>query len=637
MWALAALLLAALGAALGSLYVSVGPGALFQQGVNYVLVVGVSGLTLLFSLYMLLKQRQLQSLRAELFQAIVTQESLRARLSGLSTLFEGAAHVGAPIDVEVMLQALADHVRAPLRADRASLMLLDPESGELHCVAVSGRNPDPVRGVRVPRGAGIAGWVVEQGQAIVLTPDLVQRRFPAACHPPRDIAAGLCVPVALRDQVIGVLNLSRVEGSEAFTEEDARILTAFAAHIAIAIRSANDRRQAREIDERHAEQQRQSQKMESLGRLAGGVAHDFNNLLTVILSYGSKLLRGQAADDPMRQCAEKITEAAERCAALTRQLLTFSRKQVVTMRRIEMNACVQRMSVLLRRLIGENVELETVLAPNAGSIQADSSQIEQVLMNLVVNARDALPAGGRVTITTERAQLDVVAAATHGVRPGPYCVLAVRDTGHGMDAATQAKALEPFFTTKEQSTGLGLSTVYGIVQQSGGFLAMESRPGYGSTFRIGFPSADSQEQAAAPRGDSVATGAHGATILLVEDEQAVRELVRELLSQNGFQVLEASWAGEAVMIAESHEGRIDLMLTDVVMPGESGGELARWMEQARPEMPVLFMSGYSDDAIVRAGVQHGAAFLAKPFSEEDLIAKVRAMLAQDSAAIARAA
>jgi signal transduction histidine kinase/ActR/RegA family two-component response regulator len=633
-WVLAALVLVSLGAALVSMKMTgITTEDILAGDSGYVLLVGVAGLVVLFALYMLHKQSQIQGLRAELYQAMVLQESLRSRLSGLSTLFEGVAQVGVQFDLEAMLQTLTDHVRSALHAERSSLLLLDADTRELRCVAVVGRNPEPVRASRVKAGEGIAGHVVEKGEPLALTPEIVTRRFATAAHPARDIRGGLCVPLALPDQVIGVLNVTRIENPEPFTEEDARMVTVFAAHIAIAIRRVNERRQAQDVLREHEEQNRQSQKMESLGRLAGGVAHDFNNLLTVILSYGAKLLRGLAPADPMRQCAEKITDAADRCASLTRQLLTFSRKQVVEARVLDLNECVGDMSELLRRLIGENVELVTQLDPAVARIRADRHQLEQVLMNLVVNACDALPLAGRVTISTSNVALDPAGAARHaGARPGDYAVLTVRDTGHGMDAETQAHVFEPFFTTKEQGTGLGLSTVYGVVQQSGGFISIESKPGQGTTFRIHFPKVEAGE-ATVPVADTSAPGRRGgATILLVEDEADVRELVRDLLETHGYQVLVAEWAGEAVMLNETHVGDIDLMLTDVVMPGESGGQLAQWMAQARPDMPVLYMSGYTDDAIVRHGVQNdGAAFLQKPFTEEALLQKVDAMLASSAA------
>ncbi len=377
-------------------------------------------------------------------------------------------------------------------------------------------------------------------------------------------------------------------------------------------------------------QLRASQKMEGIGRLAGGIAHDFNNLLTAILGY-SELMEAQLPDDEnLRSSLREIRHASERAAALTRQLLAFSRRQVLQPELLDLNAVVSEVETLLRRLIGEDVRLATRLDPALGSVKADPGQLEQVLMNLVVNARDAMPEGGTLTIETANAVLD--ARFTRGnpdARSGEYAVLTVADTGIGMSDEVRSHAFEPFFTTKEhgKGTGLGLATAYGIVKQSDGHITVESEPGRGTTFRIYFPHAAG---AAAPSGlgERPVLSPRGAeTILLVEDEPGVRRLARTILEAQGYAVLEAASGDEALAVARSHPGEIHLVATDVIMPGISGRVLWDRLQGLSPNSRVLFMSGYTDDAIARHGVlEPGIAFLQKPFTPFSLAQKVREVL-----------
>jgi PAS domain S-box-containing protein len=388
---------------------------------------------------------------------------------------------------------------------------------------------------------------------------------------------------------------------------------------------------AEDVTDRRAfeEQMRQSQKMEAIGRLAGGVAHDFNNLLTVIKGYTELLLDGYAEHDPRRAEVEEVRKAADRAGALTRQLLAFSRQQVLAPKTLNVNEVVRSMDGLLRRLLGENVELSTVLGVQVGQVRADPGQLEQVIMNLAINARDAMPRGGKLTIGTANTEIEEMGAREHPtIAPGSYVLVAVSDTGQGMDADTQAHIFEPFFTTKEQGkgTGLGLSTVYGIVKQSGGDIWVYSEIGVGTTFKVYLPRVD-----AAPEnlpGTSRAVRVVGSeTILLVEDEAGVRALVRKFLERSGYSVVEASSGDEALKEAEKFPGHIDLLLTDVVLPRMSGSELARRLVDARKDTRVLYMSGYTDDAIVHHGVlSAGAAFLQKPFTADALARKIREIL-----------
>lgn len=378
------------------------------------------------------------------------------------------------------------------------------------------------------------------------------------------------------------------------------------------------------------EQLRQAQRMEAVGRLAGGMAHDFNNLLTGITGYTELALLELGGNDPIREHLQEIRKAAERASELTRQLLTFSRRQVLTPRVLDLNAIVTEMEKLIRRLIGEDLDVAVVLEPELWYVHADPSQLEQVILNLVVNARDAMPRGGKLTLETANVELGADYAKRHvDVEPGPYVMLAISDTGHGMDSETRERIFEPFFTTKdkEKGTGLGLSMVYGIVQQSGGHIWVYSEPGEGTTFKIYLPRAADDTR---PAEESVIqhSSLQGTeTVLLVEDDDLVRGLARRVLTKNGYQVLEARNAGEALLLCERHQGAIDLMVSDVIMPQMNGPELVQRLTRVKPEMRVLYMSGYTDNAILHRHVLSPAtAFLQKPFTPEDLARKVREVL-----------
>jgi signal transduction histidine kinase len=395
------------------------------------------------------------------------------------------------------------------------------------------------------------------------------------------------------------------------------------------LRESAARRLAEEELRRTEEQLRQAQKMEAVGQLAGGVAHDFNNMLSVILSYAEIVLSELPAEDPMRPDLEEIRKAGLRASNLTRQLLAFSRRQVMQPRALDLNRVVQGLAGMLRRLLGADVDLSVVGQTGLWSVKADAGQIEQVVMNLAVNARDAMPTGGRLVVETKNAELTEQDAREHlGVKPGPYVMLAVNDSGVGMDKETQARVFEPFFTTKEQGkgTGLGLSTVFGIVAQSGGYIWAESELNHGSTFKIYFPkSEESAKGASSPPSLSVPGGSE--TILLVEDDDQVRAVAHEILKRHGYHVLDAASPGDAIVICEQHRGKIDLLLTDVILPRMSGRLLAERLRPLRPEMRVLFMSGYTGDTAMNHGVlDFGAGFLPKPLTPPALMAKVREVL-----------
>ena len=390
---------------------------------------------------------------------------------------------------------------------------------------------------------------------------------------------------------------------------------------------------ARDITERKQleEQFRQSQKMEAIGQLAGGVAHDFNNLLTVINGYSSLALQRMPDEDPLRENLEEISKAGERAANLTRQLLAFGRKQMLQPVALNLNDVISDLNKMLRRLIGENIKLTAKFDPALRKIRADPGQIEQVIVNLVVNARDAMPQGGHLTIETANFEVDSEYAGSHiGVGPGSYAMLAVTDSGVGMNEQTKARIFEPFFTTKEKGkgTGLGLSTVYGIVQQSGGNIWVYSEAGTGTSFKIYLPELIEPEREAKAASASANTMLRGTeTILLVEDEEVVRGLTQKILEESGYHVLTAGGGDEALQLCSEKKTKIDLLLTDVVMPGASGKEVADRLGDMVPGIKVLFMSGYTDESIVHHGVlDSNVEFIQKPFTPVALSRKVREVL-----------
>jgi PAS domain S-box-containing protein len=377
------------------------------------------------------------------------------------------------------------------------------------------------------------------------------------------------------------------------------------------------------------EQLRQSQKMEAVGRLAGGVAHDFNNMLSVILSFTSLALDELPPDSSVRADLQEVLRAGERSRELTKQILAFSRKQLLAPQILDPNASLRALEPMLRRLIGEDVQLKLTLDPQLGRVRADPNQLEQVLMNLAVNARDAMPRGGMLTIETMNVELDQQYTKTHlETTPGPHVMIAVTDTGVGMDHATQARVFEPFFTTKGpgEGTGLGLSTVFGIVKQSGGSIWLYSEPGRGTTFKIYFPRSDEREVTTSAR-PVPARSLGNETILLVEDEAMLRNLVASILRRAGYQVLVAARPSEALSLAQSHAGHIDLLFTDVVMPEFTGKQLAEKILAMRPTIRVLYMSGYTENTIVHHGVlDEGIVFLPKPLTPDAVLDKVRTAL-----------
>jgi nitrogen-specific signal transduction histidine kinase/CheY-like chemotaxis protein len=377
------------------------------------------------------------------------------------------------------------------------------------------------------------------------------------------------------------------------------------------------------------EQLRQSQKIEAIGTLAGGVAHDFNNLLTAILGYSDLLLGAVPADSPLRRDLKEIRTAGQRAASLTQQLLAFSRRELAVMKVLDLTKIIADVETMLRSLVGDNIALVTMTSPSLGYIKADRGQLEQVLVNLVANARDAMPAGGRLTIDCIDVDLhDLKAADRAGLGPGRYVTLTVSDTGIGMDAETRGRIFEPFFSTKEKGrgTGLGLSTVYGIVTQSGGHIRVDSEPGHGTSVRIWWPRVD--DAISPPERRMTARPAGGSeTILLVEDQETVRRFAKTVLTRGGYRVLEAAHGEEAMDVATGADESIDLVLTDAVMPGMSLSSLIAGLDAVQPNSKTLIMSGYTSEAVVRRGIsQSDIPFLQKPFTGSTLLSKVREVL-----------
>jgi PAS domain S-box-containing protein len=378
------------------------------------------------------------------------------------------------------------------------------------------------------------------------------------------------------------------------------------------------------------EELRQSQKMEAIGRLAGGIAHDFNNLLTVISGNCQLSLLDLKEGDPLRRSIEEIRVASDRASSLTRQLLAFSRRQTLNFMILDLNDILRNLDKMLHRVIGEDIELIYLLSKDIGKIKTDPGQVEQVILNLALNARDAMPKGGKLILETANAEIDDEYVQAHiGVKPGRYVRLSVSDTGAGIPPEVRERIFEPFFTTKEngKGIGLGLSTVYGIVKQSGGNIWVYSEPGYGTVFKVYFPRAEEPVEVWSEKVKEIETLYGGETILLVEDDEAVRKLAMQILRKQGYKVLEAKHGGDALLISKKYQDLIHLMVTDVVMPGMSGRELAENLLATRPEMKVLYISGYTDNTIVHLGVlEPEIHFIQKPFTMEALAKKVREVL-----------
>jgi len=569
--------------------------------------------------------------------ARVYEESERRRRAAES-LADVERLLSQSLDPEEVGQRIVESVRGLFGTVSAALLRLDPVSGNFAVLAESGEMHAAFgKHMRLVGKTGIVSLAVRKRQPVASASSLIKARLAGkvdkkAMPEGASYRSVLGIPLIHQDRVIGALAIIDRPG-RIFSQEEIRLAQAFADQAATALENAHLYQELQRAYDKLAytqDQLIQAQKMEAVGRLAGGIAHDFNNLLTVIMGRADLVLSRFRGRDQLRRHVDLILSAADTAASLTRQLLAFSRRQVLLPVVIDLNLVVVNVSTMLRWLIGEDIDVIIRLSPGLGHIKADPGQLEQVLMNLAVNARDAMPHGGRLTIETANVALDEAYALTHlGVQAGHYVRLTVQDSGCGMDAETQAHIFEPFFTTKGpgKGTGLGLSTVYGIVTQSGGHIGVTSTHGQGTTLTIDLPRIQDPLTALTTNLPQTSTPQGTETVLLVEDEGAVRSVAREVLQMVGYTVLEAETGEEALQQAEQHSGAIHLLVTDVVMPGMSGRELAARLLVDYPTLEVLYLSGYTDEAIAHHGVlQAGIELLHKPFTPDALARRVREVL-----------
>ncbi|HWN10413.1 MAG TPA: PAS domain S-box protein [Pyrinomonadaceae bacterium] len=568
---------------------------------------------------------------------LALQEANQRALREYERLVERIAVLGQTMgqarEIETIFRGLREFTVVSVPCDGMAISLYNAEQSvrRITYCWVDGEERQTSDLGDIPVRDGMTGRAISTGTIIIdneFQRNATNRTITIGKHEVGSIPqSALTAPMSVRGRIVGCVEIQSYQKG-VYREEHSTAMRMAANLAATAIENVELIQRERE----KAEQLRQAQKMEAVGQLAGGVAHDFNNLLTVITGYSEIGLRRMSTSDPMRKSMEEIKKAGDRAASLTRQLLAFSRKQMFQAKVIDLNSVVADMDKLLRRLIGEDIDLVSLLAPSLRKIKADPGQIEQVLMNLVVNARDAMPRGGKLTIETSNVILDQTLKSHPSTTPGRYLMLSVSDTGVGMDAETRKRIFEPFFTTKEvgKGTGLGLATVYGIVQQSGGNIFVDSELGHGTTFKVYLPVADElvtdevdKKMPEIPRGQG--------TILLVEDEELVRDLAAELLETTGYEVLTAANGIEALRKCTEYVGQIDLLITDVVMPQMGGRELAERLVELRPHTRVLYMSGYTDDAIVRHGVlDDQMSFIQKPFSLDLFALRVSELLLQPS-------
>ena len=541
----------------------------------------------------------------------------------ISEIIQGAINTA---DLDAFLKLVHDCIGKYLYAGNCFIALYDEDSQLMHFPFwVDQFDPCPK-----PRavGVGFSSYVLRTGKPMLVSPEVTAEMYRRGevQKSGSTSASWLGVPLRTPTRIIGVLVVQHYQEQNVYDQHDLEFLTSVGSQIAFAIERKRAETTLRETEN----QLRQSQKMESIGTLAGGIAHDFNNLMTVVTGYSELALRQVGTEDSLRSKLEEIKKAGERAASLTRQLLAFSRKQMLQPKILDLNAVLTGLGRMLTRVIGEQYDLRLELENSLGQIQADPVQIEQIVLNLAVNACDAMPTGGYLTIKTQNVSFDSrVCERRCVIEPGGYVMLSVSDNGFGMDAETQAHIFEPFFTTKEiaKGTGLGLSTVYGIVKQSGGSIWVYSEVDRGTTFKIYLPRKDTVIENTAPAAQLRSASRGSETILLVEDEEMVRELSKEILEQYGYSVITAANGKEGLAVCREFKGDIDLMITDVVMPQMSGRQLVESIGSFRPNTRVLFMSGFTDDAVVRHGVlDDGICFIQKPFSPEFLAVKAREVL-----------
>ena len=566
-----------------------------------------------------------------------SEENARQLAQENAIMAEIGRIISSTLDIDEVYEGFSGEVKKIIPFNRIVINIIDTEKGTVKNVYMAGKKVQDrnVKDIYPLEGSGNAEMVRTKSTLLIQAEDFSQYedRFPMLLS---TFQAGfrsiMNVPLFSKGKIIGGL-LLRSHKPFTYSDKDVRLAERIASQIAGAIANAQlytERIQAEEERGALQEQLRQSQKMEAIGRLAGGVSHDFNNLLTVIKGYSQLSLAEIKGDNPLRENVEEIRKAADRAADLTRQLLAFSRRQIMEMRVLDLNAHVQNLDKMLRRLIGEDIELVSILAEDLGRVKTDPGQMEQMIMNLAINARDAMLNGGKLTIETANVELDQAYARAHvAVTPGRYIMVSVSDTGVGMAPEVRDRVFEPFFTTKEKGkgTGLGLSTVYGIVKQSGGNIWVYSEPGKGTTFKIYLPRVEEPLEALKEKivGRELPQGSE--TIFIVEDEGEVLKLAGRLLRRQGYHVLEASNGEEALRVCKGKKEPFHLLLTDVVMPQMGGRQLAEQLKQVCQDFKVLYMSGYTDNAITHHGVlEKGMNYLQKPFTVDSLARKVREVL-----------
>ncbi len=520
-----------------------------------------------------------------------------------------------------LLARVEDEQISILAASRVACASM--EDGASHAKADPSR--DENQGFAIEAGHTLLHAPLREGHAIIVNEfdaeAMAVMRAPEG-HMALDCYLG--VPVVSGDETIGLLAVANRAGG--FGEEEAGVLENLAASTALVLQAARVERER----EKAEEQLRAAQRLEAVGRVTGGIAHDFNNCLAVVLCYSEMLLEGFHAADPARDDVMTIRDSASAAAQLTGKLLAFSRQQVQRLEHIDLNRILRELEKMLGRVLGDHVELAVRTTGELGLVEADGAQLEQVIMNLAINARDAMPDGGNLTMETHIVQLDDTYSSSKlpHVPPGPYVLLSVADTGIGMDEETKEHIFEPFYTTKEvgEGTGLGLSTVFGTVKQSGGFIWVYSEPGMGTTFKLYLPYVEAGEESRSTITIETPPPGHE-TILLVEDDPMIRKIVKRVLRKHGYRVLDASNGGEALLLAEQCSDPIPLMITDVVMPKMNGRELAERLREQRPELRVLFMSGHASDAVIHQGIiDADTDFLGKPFMPIDLLNEIRRIL-----------
>jgi two-component system cell cycle sensor histidine kinase/response regulator CckA len=572
---------------------------------------------------------------AYIFSAFVRDITDRRRAERrLASQYAVTRVLSEAVRLEEAVPKIIQAVGESLEWDLGVFWRLDKQSGALRCLdywqaasLVADEFIAQMQTQTFKPGVGLPGQIWESGQPVWITDVTLDPAFVRAeLAAKTGLHGAFGFPIRIGGEIEGVIEFF----SHQVHEPDSELLSMIT-DVGLKIGQFGERTSAQEALRLTEAQLRQSQKMEAVGRLAGGVAHDFNNLLTVIRGYSELILSRLAQADPARREMEEVKKAADRAAGLTSQLLAFSRRQFVATKIVDLNALVMNMDGMLRRLLGEDiVELCADLDPQVGSIKVDPGQIEQVIMNLAVNARDAMPMGGQLTIQTRNVTIGKgPRRETLMLDEGTYVLLSIRDTGQGMSEETQSHLFEPFFTTKEKGkgTGLGLSTVYGIVKQSGGTIGIESKLGQGTTCKIFFPKVNETAQGAPIISETVGRAIGRETILVVEDDPSVRGLVQEALRLSGYEVVVARHGIEALLAGAKHPGPIHLLLTDVAMPQMSGPEVAEKLTVVRPEIKVLYMSGYPDHPVFeQGGVKRDTAFLQKPFTPHILTQRVREVL-----------